>query len=286
MGTVQLVTDSTASFDSPRFAEEHGITVLPMQVQIGDKRFRSGIDIDSEEVLHQMRHNNAAPRVTAPSIQDFEAIYRDLNRTSDSVCVMLSSQHLTEAYANAQSARSSVLGRCEIVVVDSQSVGMGLGFLVEQVVEAAQKDMTFEEVVRFARSIVPRLYSVFYVSDLSYIQRAGLIGQSQAMLGTMLGIKPLVTIEDGAMITMEKARTHTQALDKLMEFVTEFTDIDRLRLLNNTLRPTDHSRMLFDRLMLEFGTDDFPLSLYEPLTASLLGPDALGIALLEGASTE
>ena len=141
---------------------------------------------------------------------------------------------------------------------------------------------TLDEVVRTARGVIPRLYSVYYVDDLSYIQRAGLIGETQAILGTMLEIKPLLTIEEGSLITMEKVRTHSQAIDRMVEFVTEFTHIERLSILQNTLRTTDRTRMLQDRLALELSQVNYPIVLYEPLITTLIGPDAMGMAVLEG----
>ena len=98
----------------------------------------------------------------------------------------------------------------------------------------------------------------------------------------MLEIKPILTIEDGNLITMEKARTHSQAIDKMIEFITEFTHLDRLSIVQNSTKITDRTRMLQDRLALEFGRTQVPVLVYEPLIASLLGPDAIGMAVLEG----
>jgi fatty acid-binding protein DegV len=120
------------------------------------------------------------------------------------------------------------------------------------------------------------------VDTLTTIQRAGLIGETQAILGTMLNIKPMLTVEDGRLITMEKARSHSQAIDKMVEFASEFTQIERIGILQSSLRTNDRTRMLQDRLALEFARLDYSLTLYEPLLASYLGPDAMGIAILEG----
>jgi fatty acid-binding protein DegV len=108
-----------------------------------------------------------------------------------------------------------------------------------------------------------------------------LIGETQAILGGMLNIKPILTIEDGSLIVMEKVRTHSQAIDKMVEFVTEFTKVERLGILQNVLRVTDRTRMLQERLALTFARSDYPLMLYDPLLAKLLGPDGMGMVVLE-----
>jgi len=282
LSRVRIVTDSAAQFEDRQFIEDYDVVVAPLTVRFGTKSYKDGVEIDPEEMLHRIRHTDVSPSVTGISMEDFEEIYQELAKSTDQICVLTHSAQFTDTFANALSARSGLLGRCEIAVIDSRTASAGLGYLVEEVAHAAAADHDLDEVVQVARGTVPRLYSVFYVSTLEYIERAGLIHQTQAILGSMLDIKPLLTIEDGALITMEKARTHSNAIDKMIEFVTEFTQIERLCILQHTLRTTDRTRMLQDRLALEFSRLQAPLLLYEPLTASWIGPDAMGMVILEG----
>lgn len=282
MPRVRIVTDSAAQFEVPRFVEDYDVTIAPLTVHFGSKTYRDGIDIDPEDMLHRIRHTDTPPSITGPTVEDFDTLYQELAKTTDQICVLTHSSQFTDTYANALTARGGLLGRCEIAVIDSRTSSAGLGYLVEEVALAAAADHDLDEVIRVARGTIPRLYSVFYVSSLDYIERAGLIHQTQAILGSMLDIKPLLTIEDGALITMEKARTHANAIDKMIEFVTEFTQIERLCILQHTQRTTDHTRMLQDRLALEFARLQSPILLYEPLTAAWIGPDAMGMVILEG----
>jgi DegV family protein with EDD domain len=283
---VRVVTDSTASFEDPDFVEDYDVTVVPLNIHFGDQVYREGIDIDAEEMLHRLKHTGDRPYISSPPASAFEQIYQELSQTTDQVCVLLSSQHLTKTYEHAQTARAGLLGRCDIAVIDSMTTSLGLGYLVQSVAEVSEKGATLEEVVRVARGVIPCLYSVYYVDTLGFIQRAGLIGETQTIMGTMLKIKPLLTIEDGKLIAMEKARTHSHAIDKMVEFAAEFTGIEKLGILQNTLRITDRTRMLQDRLALEFSRLQYPVVLYEPLLASLIGPDGMGIAILEGTDDE
>jgi fatty acid-binding protein DegV len=100
----------------------------------------------------------------------------------------------------------------------------------------------------------------------------------------MLGIKPFLTIEEGELITMEKVRTRVQAIDKLVEFVTEFGEVEQLIILQNTSHTTEQTRMLQDRLALEFSPRSFPVMMYLPSLAALIGPDAMGIVVFEAES--
>jgi DegV family protein with EDD domain len=286
LARVRVVTDSTACFEAQGFVEDYNITVVPLSIHFGDQVFRDGIDISPEEMFQRMRHSKVPPRVSPPPVTAFEDIYKELNKTTDQIVVIIHSQQFTETFAHAQAARMSLLGRCDIAVIDSQTTSVAMGYLVQAVAEASEQDADLDEIVRLARGIVPRLYSIYYVDSLDTIQRSGLIGKTQALLGAMLEIKPILTIEDGRLITMEKARTHAQAVEKMIEFIAEFTHLDRLSILQNTTRITDRTRMLQDRLALEFARVQPPVVLYEPLMASLIGPDAMGMAVLEGSGKE
>ncbi len=286
MAKVRIVTDSTATFEDPHYIQDYGIRVVPLNVHLGDQVFRDGIDISAEEMFQRLRHTQAQAYVSAPPVSTLERTYRELSRETDQICVLIHSQHLTETFARAQLARMSLLGRCEIAVIDSQTTSVTLGYLVQAVTEAADMGANLDEVVRVARAVIPRLYSIYYVDTLDTIQRTGLIGRTQAILGEMLEIKPILTVEDGRLITMEKARTHSQAIEKMIEFIAEFTHLERLSILQSTLRSTDRTRMLQDRLALEFARVQVPVLLYEPLIATLIGPDGMGIAVMEGAGDD
>ena len=107
------------------------------------------------------------------------------------------------------------------------------------------------------------------------------ISLGASALGGMLGIKPFLTIEEGELITMEKVRTRPQAVDKLVEFVTEFSSVDRLVILQNTLHNTEQTRMLQERLALEFAARPFPVVVYKPSLGTYIGTDAMGIIVFE-----
>lgn len=280
---VRIVTDSTARFEDPGIVEDYDLTVVPVELRFGSQTLRDGVDIDAEEVFHRLRHDDDRFTVAPPTQEAFETVFQALSKTTDQICVLLHSQGLTSAFIHAQAARAGLLGRCDISVIDSQTTSLGLGYLVEEVAKVAANGATLEDSIRVSRSVIPRIYSIYYVDSLDYIQQAGLIGETQAILGRMLNIKPMLTIEDGKLIVMEKVRTHSQAIDKMVEFVSEFTHLERAGILQSSLRVTERTRMLQDRLALALSRIHYPITLYESLVASLLGPDAMGMAVLEGA---
>ncbi len=283
---VRIVTDSSAQFTDPSVIRRYNITVLPLEIQLGPQTYREGIDIDAEAYFRRLAETNAMPVLLPPSVERFAETYAKLNRETDQILSIHLSRSMHSTWQNAKTATQTLLGRCEIAVLDSQTTSVGLAQLVAEAARCAEDNESLDEVVRKVRKLIPRIYAIFYVETLDYLYRGGLVSESQAILGGMLGIKPFLTIEEGELITMEKVRTRPQAIDKLVEFVTEFASVDSLTILQNTPYVTEHTRMLQDRLALEFSDRPSPVVVYNPSLATYIGPDATGIMVFEGDSDD
>jgi DegV family protein with EDD domain len=157
---------------------------------------------------------------------------------------------------------------------------------VEAAAESAESGATLDEVVRVVRGMITHMYAVFFVDSLEYLEHNGRLSKSQAVLGTMLGIKPFLTIEEGEIIPMEKVRTREKAIDKLVEFVSEFSTIDRVAIMQSGQQPGEDTRLLLERLEQTFPGQYFPVMTYGPGLACQIGPDSLGIFIFEGAGRE
>ena len=282
MGKVRIVTDSSAQFLNPDLARQLNITVVPIAVCFGEQRFREGTDLDAEAFFRKVLTEGTPPPVLeAPSVAAYTEVFTRLMRETDHLLVLPMAHGLSASFRNAELAAEALIGRCDIIVIDSMTTSVGLAFLAETAARAAETTSSLESVVRIVRGAVPRIYSVFYVETLDYLFRGHLIGEAQAILGKILGIKPFLTIEDGELVPMEKVRTRLQAVDKLIEFVTEFSDVRELVIVQNTPHITEQTRLIQDRLALEFGGKDFPVVMYGPSLGTHLGPDGVGIIVYE-----
>lgn len=283
---IRVVTDSTALFVDPMLVKQYHIEVVPVYVRFGEQRFRLGFDLDAEEFLYRMQRHDSPPVLEPPSIDEFYNIYARLNRETTQIISLHISDVLTDVCKHALAASKMLLGRCDIAVIDSQTLSAGLGMLVEHAAYLSMQTHDLEIAVREVRRAIPRLYAVFYVQSMKTICRYELITESQAILGTMLGIMPCVTIEEGQLTIMEKALNHHQAIDKLVEFATEFTQIEQLVILHHSTSLSEPVRQLQDRLALELGSSNFPTQVYDGSVATFLGPDATGIVIFESENDE
>jgi DegV family protein with EDD domain len=286
LGKVRIVTDSSAHFLNQDVVERYNIEVLPLTIHIGTQALREGIDLDAETFFRLSLENAPPITVSAPSVDDFAAVYSRLNRETDQILSLHISRHMSTAWDHARAATKTLLGRCEIAAIDSMTTSAALALLVEAAAKAAEEYGLLEDVVRVVRRMLPRVYTVLYVESLNYLHINGLLSEAQSILGTMLNIKPFLTIEEGELIPMEKVRTQAQAVDKLVEFAAEFSTIENLIILQNTPYPTDQTRLLQDRLAAEFGGDNFPVMMYGPSLATLIGTDGMGVVVHEGDDDE
>jgi fatty acid kinase fatty acid binding subunit len=279
MTQVRIITDSSADLN-PEIAARLKITVLPISIHFGPKTFRDGVDINASEFFDRLARNNVFPTTSPPMQALFEDTFGELMKQTDQIVAVHVSSKLSQTFARAQRAASPLLGRAKIHVIDSQLASVGLGMLVTAAAQAAEDGANVDEVVRLVRGMIPRIYIAFFSDTLEYLERGGRIRKAQAILGGMLNIKPLLILEDGDLVALEKVRTRTKAVEKLVEFIVEFAHIERMVILHSTT-PED-VKMLIEQVNLALPNLDMKVEMYGPALGTHLGPGALGVVVYEG----
>jgi DegV family protein with EDD domain len=228
---VRLVTDSAADLDAD-LARELGVRVVPLTIRFGSDEFVDRQDLTPAEFYARCAASPVLPETAAPSPGAFEAAFRSLfDEGADTVvCVNLSSG-LSATMSSAQNAARSLEGR-DVRVLDSRSVTWGLGSQVVTAARAANDGATADEVVRLVEDMVPRTHVYGSLDTLENLKKGGRIGNAQALLGTLLSIKPLVSIEDGVVEEAGKARTRSKALKGLVDKVAEAGTIENLAVMH------------------------------------------------------
>lgn len=285
MSKVTIVTDSATTIE-PLVAKQLDVTILPLIVRIDGQDYQDGADLDHEGLLLRMARDRIRPHIVGPTADDFRRVYTRLTRSTDQIISLHSSASLTPICQEAQKATDEFRGRCDIVVMNSETLSLGLDILIREATRLANASVTLNEILRQIRGLMQRIYIVLITDTLDYLEHSHLISPAQAILGTMLGIKPFLALEEGKIIPMEKVRSHERALDKLAEFANEFSNIEQMAILQSTPYPTDGTKMLLERLALITPDRQFPIMLYGPLLASHVGPDAMGLVVYEGSSKE
>jgi DegV family protein with EDD domain len=252
-----------------------------MQIRCGATTIEDGNDVDISAYHTTIEEFQSVPKIEPFSINQMAEIYARLQTESDHILSIHTSAGLCDAVANAQAASQRFLGKTKIQVIDSQSVSYGLGLLIQAVVKAANQGADFDSLIRLTRNIIPRLYMVFFMHDLFYLEENQFISRSQAILGDMLGIIPFLTLEDGKLVPMEKVRSRTRATEKMIEFVLEFSSVEHLAILQESSRPTPDSLSIIERLRPIYPDVSISTTSYGACLTAFLGLDSLGIVVLE-----
>jgi DegV family protein with EDD domain len=211
---VRVLTDSTAYLPAELVAK-HDVCVVPLQVVVGGQAYREGDDISSADLAAALRAWTPVS-TSRPSpgrlLEAFEALAAD--GATEVVAVHLSADMSGTYEASRLAARDSPV---PVHVVDSRLLGMGLGYAVLAATAAAAEGLDGEAVAAAARRRADSTRGFFYVDTLEHLRRGGRIGAAQALIGSALAVKPLLTLSDGRIEPLEKVRTSSRALARLEE---------------------------------------------------------------------
>lgn len=284
MGKVRIVTDSNA-FIPAEIAARYPIEVIPHRIKIGTSVFEEGSDFTAEMMFQKLNAaqssgSNPTPEVLAADINTILDVYQTPGNEAEHIVSIHMSSALSPMYGAARRAADMLRGRYSIRVIDSQSTSYGLGQLVTMAAQAAANDASLHEIARVVNGSVPHLYVALFSESLNYLERSAQLGASQSVLGTMLGIKAMLMMEDGALATLEKVQTREEVVDKLFEFVAEFARVYHVGVLqHNYEKPR---AKLIERLQEHlYGVPVQEVS-YPPSLATYLGPNVLGVVVHEG----
>ncbi len=279
---IQIVTDSSAHFAVPHFLHQHPmVTVVPNRISIAGKSYREGLDITSEDALRLMSAQPYAPVVNPPTEAEFVETYRKAAANGDAIISIHASREISRSYENALAATRQLSALCPIAVIDSQNIDAGQGMLVKAASRIIKLNLNLDDMVRLIRGTIERIYSIYYTESVTYLQQNRIMTDSHTILSSLLGIKPVLGVEHGRMIVTEKVKTRAQAVERLLEFVVEFAEIEDVVILQHKAYTSDQTRMMQDRLTIDYPNQFFPYAIYTPSLAALIGPDASGLVVLE-----
>jgi DegV family protein with EDD domain len=274
---VRVVTDSTADL-LPSLAEELGITVVPLLVIFGHEALRDGVELTTEEFFERLTASAELPRTSQPSIGDFQDVYQGLARETDRIVSVHLSAKFSGTVETARLAADNLRDRCRIEVIDTRSVSMGLGMAVLAAARAAREGADLEEVAEAARSVSGRLQVAVTLETLEYLRRGGRIGRAEAFLGTLLHVRPIVTIRDGETYPLARARTRARALDRVYELATSHAEIEEVAVMHAN-SPQD-AEALAARVSAEHPQVPVHVGRLGPIIGVHTGPGIIGMAVL------
>jgi DegV family protein with EDD domain len=243
---VKIVTDSAADIPT-KIIGELGITVVPAYVNFGDNSYRDGIDISCDELYNKLVNSPIHPSTSQSTPSDFARVYRELSKETDEIVSIHMSAKFSGTYNSALKGKELVDNKCHITVIDTGTITMAEGIIA---MSAARLALLNEKLTRILEDIQDSMKNTHLLGTfdtLKYLARGGRIGKGKALLGSVLNVKPVVTIHDGVISPVGNFRTRSKAVDKLFEFVKNASGIQEVAIAHATT--PDEAQVLRDRLV-------------------------------------
>lgn len=273
---VAIVTDSSATI--PRdLVEELGIWVVPVLLLYGSQSYRDGLDITPGEVYERLRAGSRIPTSAAPSVGDFVRTFAQAAEDASGILSIHMSPRLSATYSVACTA-SELLDNVPIEVLNCNSAAMGQGFVAVEASRAAKAGASLDEVVRRAEEVASKVHLLFLLDTFHYLRRGGRIGGAAALAGTLLKIKPVLTIADGYVNPLARTRSKASALRLILEEMTARTNGRPLHAAILHADAPEDADELRERVADRFECSEVYVTEFTPVMGAHTGPGLLGVA--------
>jgi DegV family protein with EDD domain len=273
---VRIVTDSTADLSEPQ-QREAGLTVVPLNVRFGDEIFQDHVELTGDQFFARLKTSPQLPKTSQPPVGAFEEVFRQHREAGDDVVAVLISSKVSGTFAAAEMAAKSVDGE-HIEVIDSLTASMALGFLALEGAKLGKTGAGRQQVADRIRSLVPKARVLAAIDTLTYLEKGGRIGHARALLGSLLNFKPLITLHEGVVAPLGRARGRVQAIDKLVELLRRDGELTNLAVLHGgALADAERLR---DRIAGSYPGLDIPLAETGAVIGTYTGPGVIGFTYL------
>jgi DegV family protein with EDD domain len=276
---VAIFTDSASDLD-PAEAAASGITIVPLQVSFGNETFRAGTELSAEDFWRRMTAPDAPfPTTAASSPGEFKEAYEAaFARGADAVVSVHVAGSLSGAIKSAQIARDMLPDR-EIHVVDSLGASMAEGILARMGIELAEADVPAEEIAGELESRAPDMRMYVALETLEYLKKGGRISGTQAAIGTLLSVKPIIAVKHGEVTTADRVRTRSKARERLLQLIFE-RPVERIAILHTVAPDVAEFRSEVLRRLPDIDPETVTVELVGPSVGPHLGPGCVGAAVM------
>ena len=277
MARIRIVTDTACAL-SADVAGAHGITLVPLSIRFGTEEFVDGKDLSAAEFWARCKASDVLPETAAPSPGAFqEAFLAAAADGYDGVLSLSLSGGVSATFQAATAAAKAVADTIEVRAVDSRSMTMGLGLICLDVADLAATGADLDALEAHAASVIPRV-SVFGVVDtLEHLEKGGRIGGARALLGSLLSIKPVVTLVDGEVAEESKQRTRGRSLQYLADKALRSPALSRIAVADGAAGDIDDFLALIADVQ---SVHPIVVSQLGPVVGTHTGPGTIGLCLL------
>jgi len=275
---IKIVTDSSA--DIPKaLLEELGITVIPLKLHFGDETYVDGVDITVAEFYAKLAASDRMPTTSQPSPADFLDVYKKTaTEPGDEIISIHISSAMSGTYQSAVLAKQLLEDQFPIHIVDSRYASFGHGRMVVEAARAAREGKTAEEILARLEQIRAKSRIYFIVDTLQYLYKGGRIGKASALFGSLLNIKPILTVDEaGEVAPVDKVRGQKNALNRMVELLQRDFDGQAVELYVGHADSPEAAKELRDLIVEKVNAEPKAFIDVGPIIGAHAGPGTLAV---------
>ena len=276
---IKFVTDSTAYLPE-EIVRKHDIRVVPLYVHFGETAFREGVDLNNGEFFDRLKAAPVLPTTSQPSAGEFREVFQELADQGHEIVTLTISSKLSGTWNSAMAAKE-MLPEARISVIDSLSTSVGLQLMLEDAFSAAAQGATRPEIEDLVEQIKSKMKVLFVVDTLEYLAKGGRIGNARAFLGTVLKVKPILVLDEGAIEPLEQVRSKRKAVVRMLDIVEDYLGDQAPQAqvaVTHALVPNE-AQLLAQELVDRLGTAQPIMAELGPVIGTHTGPGVLGVAV-------
>ena len=268
-----VVTDSTADLPD-EWRDRYSITVVPLKVLFGSETFRDRVDMTDDEFFKRLAASSRLPTTSAPSPGEFAEVFERLAKDHDG-CISIHIGAQLSATAEAARVGAQAVDGFRVNVIDSQTVTMPIAFLCKVAAESA----SLEEATAAVEQRVPKCRVLALLDTLRYIEMGGRVSRAQAMIGTMLDLKPILLVADREIKSVDRVRTRSRAIPRMLEFFRGEMPVEHVGVMH--AEAPDEAGEIAENLRRELPGLEITIGKIGCVLGTHTGPRALGLVYIK-----
>jgi DegV family protein with EDD domain len=209
---IKIVTDSSADIP-PQLLKELDISVVPLYIRFGDETYKTGVEISNEQFYNRLISGDVFPNTIQPSPEDFKQVYEQLAKKADGIVSIHLSDKFSGTCNSAKLGRDLLKSKCPIEVINSDAMTMQLGLICIAAARAAKAGESLANIIKIVNDAIPEVHVMVLFDSLKYLAKGGRIGKAKGLLGTLLNVKPLLGMKDGAVVPISQVRSYSKGLE-------------------------------------------------------------------------
>jgi DegV family protein with EDD domain len=280
MNSICIVTDSAAQFPNPTFPGRDSIFFLDLPIEIAGELPVGTLGKKGSSPPLSLQ-DQTPPRILPPSQENISQLLTSLNSKFNEILIMTVSGYLNPTFHEIEKVVDTFSGSARIYLIDTQTISIGQGFLVEQAAKAVHSGVLAADLEREIRKSIPHIFNILCTPSLNYLFHAGIIDRPQAVVSEYYNLYPLFILEDGKFTPLNKVRNYHSAIESFQEFLEEFENLKHISFLHGSLVPPGEIRLLKQFCDYTFPGTPFSEHQLNPYLTTMFGPGFMGLFISE-----